>query len=82
MADLATDRCYCIPITCDSGDLKWGLIELQGELHVQEEREGPTFPVGTVCQSDFVSSALCDKPKAHFALSWSSLLCRKETLCS
>ena len=81
MADLATDRCYCLPVTCDSGDLQWGLIELQGELLVQEEREGSTFPVGTLCQSDFVSSAQRDKPST-FAPSKASLLCRKVTLCS
>ena len=54
MTDEATSKCYCVPVTCPSGDLQWGLIELQGELQVQEEREGPTFPVGTLCQSDFV----------------------------
>lgn len=54
MAGDGHSQCFCVPITCAPGDLQWGLIELQGELHVQEERDGPRFPVGTLCQSDFV----------------------------
>ena len=55
MSENHSEHCCTLPLTCASGDLKWGLIELQGELQVQEARESPTFPVGTLCQSDFVS---------------------------
>lgn len=48
--------CFCIPITCDSGECpQWCLIELQGELEVQEDTGSNPFPVGTLCQSSFVS---------------------------
>lgn len=69
-----------MPISCASDDLQWGLIELQGELHVQDEREGPTFPVGTLCQLDVVSIT-CAEPTACQACaeSVSSVFCRKET---
>jgi hypothetical protein len=49
-------HCFCIPITCGKDDCPpWCLIELQGELDVQEDSDSATFPVGTLCQSSFVS---------------------------
>ena len=49
-------HCFCIPITCDRDDCPpWCLIELQGELEIQEDIDSATFPVGTLCQSSFVS---------------------------
>ncbi|KAL0051081.1 hypothetical protein WJX82_001537 [Trebouxia sp. C0006] len=52
-------HCFCIPITCGKDECPpWCLIELQGELEVQEDSDSATFPVGTLCQSSFKGDAL------------------------
>ena len=49
-------QCFAIPVSCDNGVCPtWCLIELQGELELQEDMDTDTFPVGSLCQSSFVS---------------------------
>lgn len=50
------DQHFAIPVAAGDGlSPTWCLIELQGELEVQEEVTSATFPVGSLCQSSFVS---------------------------
>lgn len=59
MTTEADQQCFVIPIACSSTQCPtWCLIELQGELEVQEETTSATFPVGSLCQSSFKGDAL------------------------
>ena len=54
---------FAIEIAAGDGQCPtWCLIELQGELEVQEEVTSATFPVGTLCQSSFVSCTAVQGP--------------------
>lgn len=77
--------CFCIPITCASeGCPRWCLIELQGELEVQEDNAATTYPVGTLCQSSFVSSlgrsSVHSKPTAQLDLSHTTCMQKGDAL--
>lgn len=57
------DQHFAIPIACNEAHCPtWCLIELQGELEVQEEITSATFPVGSLCQSSFVSCTAVQGP--------------------
>ena len=65
MTSTLDQQCFAVPVSCSDGAIPtWCLIELQGELELQEDTASPTFPVGTLCQSSFVSITDVAKLKA------------------